>query len=76
MIPIGDRSVLKEVGVIFQFGRLVLLHLLAPRVRRYFPADVLAMLEPPRPTVDGMRSWFCAKLSVDDFMFSLVMSDF
>jgi hypothetical protein len=46
----------KEVGVIFQFGRLVLLQLLAPRVRRYFPADVLAMLEPPPPTVDGMRS--------------------
>lgn len=41
--------------VIFQCGRLVLLHLLAPRVRRYFPADVLAALEPPAPTpVDGM----------------------
>ncbi|KAG0594053.1 hypothetical protein M758_UG043700 [Ceratodon purpureus] len=35
-----------------KFGRLVLLHLLAPRVRRYFPADVLALLEPPSSTVD------------------------
>ncbi|XP_024374908.1 pumilio homolog 24 [Physcomitrium patens] len=40
---------LKELAS-HKFGRLVLLHLLAPRVRRYFPADVLALLEHPAPT--------------------------
>lgn len=40
---------LKELAL-HKCGRLVLLHLLAPRVRRYFPADVLAALEPPAPT--------------------------
>lgn len=58
------------MGVVFQCGRLVLLHLLAPRVRRYFPADVLAALEPPAPSlVDGMLSWLYARVNVNEFIF-------
>jgi len=65
------------VGVIFQCGRLVLLHLLAPRVRRYFPADVLAALEPPAPSsVDGMLSWLFAIVSVNEILLSIYLSNF
>lgn len=47
-----------------------MLHLLAPRVRRYFPADVLAALEPPAPSlVDGMLTWLHAIVTVNVFMF-------
>ncbi|KAG0574443.1 hypothetical protein KC19_VG262600 [Ceratodon purpureus] len=48
------KELIKDLNnlALHKFGRLVLLHLLAPRVRRYFPADVLALLEFSSSTVD------------------------
>ncbi|CAK9224791.1 unnamed protein product, partial [Sphagnum troendelagicum] len=45
------KEIMKDLQelVLHKNGRRVILYLLAPRVTRYFPPDILAVLEPPAP---------------------------